>query len=85
MLDNDVKAGALAEARWGSLVGIDDAIYLNLGTGLAAAAIANGRLIRGHNGAAMEIGYMLEPFLDPLRADQWRTRRPWRSSSRAPP
>ncbi|NWA05273.1 ROK family protein [Pseudomonas gingeri] len=73
MLDNDVKAGALAEARWGSLVGIDDAIYLNLGTGLAAAAIANGRLIRGRNGAAMEIGYMLEPFLDPSRANQWRT------------
>lgn len=73
MLDNDVKAGALAEARWGSLVGIENAIYLNLGTGLAAAAIANGKLMRGQNGAAMEIGYMLSPFLDPTRPDQWRT------------
>jgi glucokinase len=73
MLDNDVKAGALAEARWGSLVGIDNAIYLNLGTGLAAAAIANGKLMRGHNGAAMEIGYLLSPFLDPTRPEQWRT------------
>lgn len=72
-LDNDVKAGALAEARWGSLAGVDNAIYLNLGTGLAAAAIANGKLVRGQNGAAMEIGYMLSPFLDPACPDQWHT------------
>lgn len=72
-LDNDVKAGALAEVRWGSLAGIDNAIYLNLGTGLSAAAIANGRLIRGHNGAAMEIGYLLSPFLNPEHPDQWAT------------
>jgi glucokinase len=61
----------LAEARWGSLQGIDHALYLNLGTGLSAAAIANGQLIRGHNGAAMEIGYMLSPFLDPERVSDW--------------
>lgn len=72
-LDNDVKAGALAEVRWGSLAGVDNAIYLNLGTGLSAAAIANGKLIRGHNGAAMEIGYLLSPFLDPAHPDQWAT------------
>lgn len=72
-LDNDVKAGALAEVRWGSLAGVDNAIYLNLGTGLSAAAIANGKLIRGHNGAAMEIAYLLSPFLDPTQPDQWRT------------
>lgn len=73
VLDNDVKAGALAEVRWGSLAGIDNAIYLNLGTGLSAAAIANGKLIRGHNGAAMEIGYLLSPFLDPTAPQHWRT------------
>lgn len=72
-LDNDVKAGALAEVRWGSLAGVDNAIYLNLGTGLSAAAIANGQLIRGHNGAAMEIGYLLSPFLDPACPEQWAT------------
>ncbi|MGY4638961.1 ROK family protein [Pseudomonas sp. TE24901] len=72
-LDNDVKAGALAEVRWGSLAGVDNAIYLNLGTGLSAAAIANGKLIRGHNGAAMEIGYLLSPFIDPAHPEQWAT------------
>ncbi|CDF97114.1 MULTISPECIES: ROK family protein [unclassified Pseudomonas] len=73
LLDNDVKAGALAEARWGALQGIDNAIYLNLGTGLSAAAIVNGRLLRGHNGAAMEIGYLLSPFLDSEDPARWRT------------
>lgn len=73
LLDNDVKAGALAEARWGALMGIDNAIYLNLGTGLSAAAIVNGRLLRGHNGAAMEIGYLLSPFLDSQDQGGWRT------------
>ena len=33
----DVKAAALAEARWGALAGVDPGVYLNLGTGLAAA------------------------------------------------
>ncbi|MGY2401091.1 ROK family protein [Pseudomonas sp. SDO5271_S396] len=72
-LDNDVKAGALAEVRWGSLAGIDNGLYLNLGTGLSAAAIINGKLVRGHNGAAMEIGYLLSPFLDPAQPEQWAT------------
>lgn len=73
MLDNDVKAGALAEARWGALADVDNAIYLNLGTGLSAAAIVNGQLLRGHNGAAMEIGYLLSPFLDPSTPADWQT------------
>ncbi|WP_397453021.1 ROK family protein [Pseudomonas sp. NA-150] len=73
ILDNDVKAGAMAEAHWGALTGIDNAIYLNLGTGLAAAAIVNGKLMRGHNGAAMEIGYLLSPFLDPNTPANWKT------------
>jgi predicted NBD/HSP70 family sugar kinase len=53
----DVKAAALAELRWGALVGCDPAIYLNLGTGLASAIIAGGSVISGAHGAAGEIGY----------------------------
>jgi glucokinase len=55
----DVKAAAQAELRWGSLVGCDPAIYLNLGTGLAAAIVAGGAVIAGAHGAAGEIGYNL--------------------------
>ena len=55
----DVKAAATAEARWGSLAGYDPAIYLNLGTGLAAAIVAGGRVLSGAHGASGEIGYNL--------------------------
>jgi glucokinase len=53
----DVKAAATAEARWGSLAGSDPGIYLNLGTGLAAAILVGGRVLDGAHGASGEIGY----------------------------
>src|ERR1700734_2025142 len=60
----DVKAAALAEARWGALAGVDPGVYLNLGTGLAAAIVAGGRVLSGANGAAGEIGYNLRRLSD---------------------
>jgi len=60
----DAKAGARAEARWGALTGCDPGIYLNLGTGLAAAIVSGGRVLAGHNGAAGEIGYNLRQAAD---------------------
>jgi glucokinase len=58
-VENDVKAAASAELRWGALAGVDVGIYLNLGTGIATALIAHGRVIRGAHGAAGEIAYNL--------------------------
>lgn len=58
-LANDVKAAAAAETRWGVLAGADPALYLNLGTGLAAAVVSGGQVLTGHHGAAGEIGYSL--------------------------
>ena len=46
----DVKAAALAEARWGALAGVDPGVYLNLGTGLAAAIVTGGVVLAGVNG-----------------------------------
>ena len=53
----DVKAAATAEARWGALAGYDPAVYLNLGTGLGAAIVVGGGVLRGAHGAAGEIAY----------------------------
>jgi glucokinase len=61
---NDVKAAALAEARWGSLAGCNPAVYLNLGTGLSAAIVVAGQILAGGHGAAGEIGYNLRTPLD---------------------
>ncbi|WP_169795883.1 ROK family protein [Curtobacterium ammoniigenes] len=56
---NDVKAAALAEHAWGSLAGARSGLYINLGTGLAAGAVIDGRPLLGAHGAALEIGYLL--------------------------
>ncbi len=60
----DAKAAAQAEARWGALAGYDPAVYLNLGTGLAAALVVGGRVVDGRDGAAGEIGYNLRSAAD---------------------
>ncbi len=56
---NDVKAGTMAEMTWGALRGISHGVYLNLGTGIAAGIVADGKLLEGAHGAAGEIGYIL--------------------------
>ena len=60
----DAKAAAQAEARWGALAGCDPAVYLNLGTGLAAALVIGGQVVTGVNGASGEIGYNLRSVTD---------------------
>ena len=57
-VDNDVKSAAIAENVFGAGRGCRDMVYINLGTGLAAGIIANGKLIRGTDGFAGEIGFM---------------------------
>ncbi len=56
---NDVKAGGVAEARWGALRNADPGIFLSLGTGIGAAVVIAGRVLGGANGAAGELGYLL--------------------------
>jgi len=62
--ENDVKAAAMAEVLWGALKGADPAVYLSLGTGIAAAIVINGRVLSGAHGASGEIGYNLRSVLD---------------------
>ncbi|HEX3785375.1 MAG TPA: ROK family protein [Pseudonocardiaceae bacterium] len=60
----DAKAAALAEWRWGALTDADPALFLSLGTGLAAAIVVGGTILTGANGAAGEIGYNLRGVED---------------------
>jgi glucokinase len=66
--ETDVKAAALAESRWGALRGADPGVFLSLGTGLAAGIVLGGRVLRGANGAAGEIGYALRGVHDAVGA-----------------
>ncbi|MEI5674428.1 MULTISPECIES: ROK family protein [Nocardioides] len=54
-LENDVNAAALGAV---ALTGVDDLVYLSIGTGLAAGLVLDGRLRRGVSGAAGEIGHV---------------------------
>ena len=55
---NDVRAGALAELRFGALRGTDPGLYVSLGTGISAAVTVGGRVLAGANQAAGEIAYI---------------------------
>jgi glucokinase len=64
VVENDVKAAAMAEVLWGALEGADPAVYLSLGTGIASAIVIGGRVVTGAHGASGEIGYNLRSVLD---------------------
>ncbi|WP_248958141.1 ROK family protein [Sphaerisporangium perillae] len=68
-IDNDVNAAAAAELRWGALRGVGTGLYLNLGTGLAAALVVDGTVVPGAHGAAGEIGYLLSEPGEPAFAE----------------
>lgn len=54
-VENDVNAAALGAV---ALTGVDDLVYLSIGTGLAAGLVLDGRLRRGVSHAAGEIGHV---------------------------
>lgn len=56
---NDVKAAAMADYQWGELRGARCGLYINLGTGISAGAVIDGKPLTGANGAALEIGYLI--------------------------
>ena len=45
--DTDVNGAALGEARWGAAQGLEDAVYLTIGTGIGGGALSRGRLVHG--------------------------------------
>lgn len=67
-IDNDVKAATRAELRWGALVNSQTALYINLGTGIAAGVVTEGRVLAGAHGAAGEIAYNLRGLHDEVGA-----------------
>jgi fructokinase len=45
--DTDVNAAALAEHRWGAAQGVDNLVYLTIGTGIGGGALVDGAPIHG--------------------------------------
>jgi glucokinase len=57
-LENDANAAAYGEWRHGAGTGLRHMIYLTVSTGIGAGLILDGRLYRGADGAAGELGHM---------------------------
>jgi glucokinase-like ROK family protein len=57
-IDNDVNVMALGEHRLGVAQGHRDFLYLKVGTGIGAGLFSHGRLHRGAQGGAGDIGHV---------------------------
>jgi len=55
IVDNDTNLAAVGERWRGVARGMDDFVFLSVGTGLGAGLVLGGEVHRGHNGAAGEV------------------------------
>lgn len=63
ILENDANAAAVGEMWQGAAVGCNTIICVTLGTGVGGGIILDGKLWRGVDGSAAEIGHMcVDPF-----------------------
>jgi len=58
IMDNDANTGALGEAVYGAGVGYDPLFYMTLSTGIGGGIISEGRLWRGADSYAGEVGHL---------------------------
>lgn len=58
MLENDANCMAFAEWKYGAGQGFDNVVCVTLGTGVGGGLILNGKMHRGNQSAAGEIGQM---------------------------
>jgi glucokinase-like ROK family protein len=68
VVDNDVNIMALGEQRAGDGTGIDHFIFVKIGTGIGAGIISNGKIHRGSDGCAGDIGHICVDKAGPLCA-----------------
>ena len=59
VVDNDATCAAWAERELGAGQGSRDLLMVTLGTGIGGGLVSGGRLLRGSNGFAGEIGHMV--------------------------
>ena len=57
-VENEANAAALGEYYFGVARGIENTIYLSAGIGLGAGILIGGKLFRGSQGYASEVGHM---------------------------
>ncbi|GGK66482.1 ROK family glucokinase [Nocardia camponoti] len=58
ILEHDANAAAWAEYRFGAASGARNAVLVAIGTGIGGALLIDGKLYRGSNGVAPELGHL---------------------------
>ncbi len=58
VVDNDVNIMALGEQRAGDGVGVDNFLFIKIGTGIGSGIVSNGKIHRGSIGCAGDIGHI---------------------------
>lgn len=66
VVDNDVNLMALGEVTHGAAKGIDNLIFLKIGTGIGAGIILNGSIYRGSSGCAGDVGHICVDKMGPI-------------------
>jgi glucokinase len=56
--DNDARTALVGEVLWGAARGRRNVLLLTLGTGVGAAALVDGVIVRGASGAACHLGHV---------------------------
>lgn len=73
-VDNDANVAALAELKFGNGAGLQNFVYVTLGTGVGGALVLNGEIFRGTNYGAGEIGHtIINPYDELNQENPFRT------------
>jgi predicted NBD/HSP70 family sugar kinase len=65
-IENDINLAALGEQWRGIARGVDDFVFMSIGTGLGAGVVLQGELHRGANGMAGELDYLRVGMTDDI-------------------
>ncbi len=66
VVDNDVNVMALAELSLGAARGVENLIFVKIGTGIGAGIVCEDNMYRGSNGCAGDIGHICVDKSGPL-------------------
>ena len=65
-ISNDANVAALGEYTFGKGKGVNNIVFVTLGTGVGGGIIIDGKMLEGKNGAGAEIGHMVISTNGPL-------------------
>jgi glucokinase-like ROK family protein len=65
-VDNDVNIMAIGESRIGGGKGIENLLYIKIGTGIGCGVISRGEIYRGSDGTAGDVGHICVDYNGPI-------------------